>query len=184
VSTENKRLVAAADVIDTHTPNGGSVILRGVNTALDSDVGEAFIADCARHMEGLMSDLEIKTKYELSDEDWQQLASNTSLLHAVRAERDRRIHNGCAAREAAQWFFAKAPAILGQLLSDNLVSPRHRIEAARELRQAAGSGPNTGPGPDDKVVITIDLGGDEKLVYEKQLAPVGPLPTGGEKQDE
>ena len=31
----------------------GSVVLRGVTVVLDTDVGQAFVADCARHTEGL-----------------------------------------------------------------------------------------------------------------------------------
>ena len=169
MATPNKSsYTAASDVADADPAIGGSVILRGVRVALDTDVGQAFIADCARNIEGLISDLEIKTKYELSDEDWERLASNAPLLRAVRAQRERRIFNGEAPREAAQRHFAKAPAILNNILTDEQVSPRHRIEAARELRQVAGSGPERAPRPGEKFIIMIDLGGDEKLVFEKK----------------
>jgi hypothetical protein len=154
----------------------GSVVLRRVTVALDTDVGQAFMTDCARNTEGLMSDRDIKTKWVLSDEDWAGLASNTPLLDAVRAERDRRILNGDAAREAAQRYFAEAPTVLGDILTDELASPRHRIEAAKELRQVASDGPNTASGTGEKFVITINLGADEKLVFEKEIAPFGPLP--------
>src|SRR5580700_10286951 len=118
----------------------GSVNLRRVTVALNTDVGGAFITDCARHTERLLSDSEIKDGWGLSDEDWGRLADNAPLLQAVRAERERRICNGDAAREAAQRHFAKAPAVLNDILTNELVSPRHRIEAARELRQAAAGG--------------------------------------------
>src|SRR5258708_2741488 len=116
----------------------GIIVLRGAAVALDSHDGQDFIADCPRHTERLLSDNEIKDKWTLSNEDWIGLAANTPLLDAVRAERERRILNGEAAREAAQRFFVKAPTVLLDILSDEMVSPRHRIEAARELRQAAG----------------------------------------------
>src|SRR5205823_4419486 len=122
----NDHLVAQAPMRPVTTAgSAGSVILRGVTVALDSDVGEAFVIDCARNTEGLIPDGEIKTKYELSDQDWERLAGNTPVLHAVRAERERRIANGDAAREGAQRYFAKAPTILGDILRDNLASPRH-----------------------------------------------------------
>jgi hypothetical protein len=156
----------ASDVADAATEAGGTVVLRRVTVALDTDVGQAFIADCARNIEGLISDLEIKTKYELSDADWEQLASNSPLLHAVRDERERRVLSGEAPREAAQRHFTKAPAILNDILTDEQVSPRHRIEAARELRQVAGSGPERGPTPGEKFTIVIDLGGDDKIIKE------------------
>jgi hypothetical protein len=112
----------------------------------------------------------------LSDRDWERLAGNKPLLQAVREERERRIASGDAAREAAQRHYAKAPTVLGDILTDNLVSPRHRIEAAKELRQVAGNGSDTKPGTGEKFIITINLGADETLHYEKLVAPLGPLP--------
>ena len=156
--------------------NTGSVLLRGVTVALSTDVGQAFIADCARNTEGLMPDHEIKAKYELSEADWEQLAGNTPLLHAVRKERERRILSGEAAREAAQRHFVKAPNVLNRILTDEQVAPRHRIEAARELRQVVANGPDTPPRAGEKFVITINLG-DETHVYEKELPPPRPLPS-------
>ena len=67
---------------------------------------------------------------------------------AVRAERERRILSGEAPKEAAQRHFTKAPAVLNDILTDEQVSPRHRIEAARELRQVAGSGPERARRPE------------------------------------
>jgi len=155
----------------------GSVLLRGVSVLLDTDVGQAFVADCCRHTEGLLSDSDIKSKWALGDEDWMRLATNKPLLEAVRAERDRRVHNGEAAREAAQLHFAKAPTVLGDILTDEQISPRHRIEAARELRQVAGDRPDAASGVDDKIIIKINLGGDEKLIFEREIAPCEPVPS-------
>jgi hypothetical protein len=177
MATPTKSATDSAAVTATVTAaETGSVRLRGLMVALDTVVGAAFIADCARHTEGLLSDDEIKDKWTLSDEDWAGLAANTPLLKAVQAERQRRIHSGDAPREAAQWHFAKAPTVLGTILTDELVSPRHRIEAAKELRQVAGNGPEAASGPKEPFVITINLGGDEKLVFEKELAPRSPSP--------
>lgn len=125
----------------------------------------------------MLSDSDIKGKWTLGDQDWINLADNAPLLQAVRAERERRITNGDAAREGAQRYFAKAPIVLGNILTDEQVSPRHRIEAARELRQVAGNELDTVPGAAEKFVITINLGGDEKLVYEKEIAPRAPSPS-------
>jgi hypothetical protein len=147
-----------------------TVVLRDVRVALDSETGRLFIADCARNIDGLLSDVEIRTKYGLSDEDWMGLAGNAYLLSTIRAERDRRIANGDAVREAAQRHLAKAPDVLGGILTDEQVSPRHRIEAAKELRQAAGNDPDRTSMPTEKFIIHIDLGADEKLVYEAEIA--------------
>jgi len=148
----------------------GRVVLRGVIEALDADVGQAFITDCCRNTEGLLCDEDLRAKWALSDKYWSELANNEPLIQAVRAGRERRIANGDAAREAAQRHFANAPTVLGGILNDRLVSPRHRIEAAKELRQVAGNGPENQPTPGEKFTITIDLGGDDKLVYETKMA--------------
>jgi hypothetical protein len=63
------------------------------------------------------------------------------LQRAVAAAKTRRIHDGSAAREKAAHLFIEAPAVLGEIIRDNSMSPRHRIEAARELRQVAAVGP-------------------------------------------
>ena len=154
----------------------GSVRLRGVSVSLDSDVGQAFVVDCCRHTEGLLSDSEIKSKWVLSGEEWVGLAANTPLLGAVRAERERRILSGAAAREAALRYFAQAPNVLSGILTDEQVSPRHRIEAARELRQVACESP-AASGADEKIIIKINLGGGEKLIFEKEIAPCEPVPS-------
>jgi hypothetical protein len=121
-------------------------------------VGQTFIADCARNTEALIPDREIKTNYELSDEDWNRLGENTSLLHAVRTERERRVKTGGATREAAQRHFA-APTVLNEILTNRLASPRHRIEAAKELRQLATNGSDT-TSNEEKFVLIINLGAD------------------------
>ncbi len=160
-------------------PKAGSVVLRGVTVALDTDVGQAFVTDCARHTEGLLTDSDIKAKWSLTEQDWVGLATNTSLLDAVRTERERRVYNGVAAREGALWHFAKAPATLGNILTDEGVQMRHRIEAARELRQVASNAKDAGSGPREKFVIRIDLGGGHEIVEE--FTPRNPpFPVDGE----
>lgn len=136
-----------------------TVVLRGVAAPLDSEQGAAFVTDCARNTEGLLADEDIKAKWAVSDEAWSNLAHNKALLEAVRAQRERRIRSNEAAREAAQQHLAKAPAVLGNILMDEHTAPRHRIEAAKELRQAAG-GEADSFGQKETFVIHIDLGAD------------------------
>jgi hypothetical protein len=175
------KILAPVTADDVET---GSVILRGVTVSLDSEVGRAFILDCARNVERQMSESEIKSKYELIDTDWKRLADNAPLLRAIRAEHERRVLNGEAAREAAQRHLTKAPAVLNGILLNAQISPRHRIEAARELRQAAASGPDISAEPREKVVIHIDLsadGTDCKFVKEVTVSKAVPPPDDGEQ---
>jgi hypothetical protein len=154
--TSKDRIVVAAT---------GTVVLRGRPVSLDTDVGVDFTKHCARNVEGLLPESELRAKYQLSDEDWAGLAKNEQLLRAVRSEVDRRIANGECAREAALQHHAKAPSILNEILQNETISPRHRIEAARELRHLAG-GARENSGTGEKFVIMIDLGEDCRLVQE------------------
>jgi hypothetical protein len=153
-----------------------TVILRGISIPLSSDVGGAFITDCSRNRERLVSDNQICEKYGLSLNAWAEIAQNKAVRHAVNAEHERRIRNGDAAKEAAAKLFAEAPEVLGSILHNEHASPRHRIEAARELRATANTGAErTGNTSDsDRFIITIDLGGDEKLKFNKRITPLTP----------
>jgi hypothetical protein len=147
-------------------PVGGTVVLRGVSVSLDTDIGEEFVADCARHIEGLIAEHDVMTKWGIPPEAWEALADNAPLLRAVRAERERRLIAGEAVREAAQREFSKAPSILGRILSDDDTSPRHRIEAARELRAVTTAGIKDGRAQGERFTITINLGADETRVFD------------------
>jgi len=150
------------------------VILRGISIPLASDIGGAFITDCSRNRERLVSDNQICEKYGLSLNAWAEIAQNKAVRLAVNAEHERRIFNGDAAKEAAAKLFAEAPEVLGNILHDKHASPRHRIEAARELRATANTGAEKTGDTADRVVITINLGADQKLVFDKQVAPLTP----------
>ena len=165
-----------ANAIDFNPNDDAVVMLRGVSIPLASDVGGAFIADCSRNRERLVSDNQICEKYGLSVNAWAEIAQNKAVRHAVNAEHERRIRNGDAAKEAAAKLFAEAPEVLGSILHNEHASPRHRIEAARELRATANTGAErTGNTSDsDRFIITIDLGGDEKLKFNKRITPLTP----------
>jgi hypothetical protein len=143
----------------------GQVRVRGTNVGLDSEPAKDFVKDCARNIEGLKPDRELQEHWGLDEREWARLAENTPLLNAIKAERERRIRSGDAAREAAQQHFANAPSILNDILTNETISPRHRIEAAKELRQVVtGARENAATG--EKFVIMIDLGEDCRLVKE------------------
>ena len=88
---------------------------------------------------------------------------------AVQREKQHRIASGAAAREKAQSLFVQAPDVLGNILNDTSTSPRHRIEAARELRQVAGGGSEATSGSSERFIIRIDLtaGGGEVITFNK-----------------
>jgi hypothetical protein len=103
----------------------GSVVLRGTEIGLVTDIGEAFVLDCARYCEGLLTEEQVKKKYELSSNAWSRLSENKPLQRAVERAKERRIRTGDAAREKAQHLFITAPNVLGDILNNTLTSPRH-----------------------------------------------------------
>src|SRR5262245_57790992 len=117
-----------------------TVTLRGVQVPLNSDIGGAFVTDCARNRERLFSDDQLQEKYDIDPSDWNDIIKNKPLRLAINSECERRMLNGDGAREAAAKQFTKAPAVLGGILEDQGASPRHRIEAAKELRATARAG--------------------------------------------
>lgn len=156
----------------TKSSDDDCVILRGVSVPLISDLGGAFITDCSRNRERLLNDNQIQEKYSLSPDYWNGLAQNKTLRLKINAEHERRVRNGTAAQESAAKIFAEAPEVLGNILQDKSASPRHRIEAARELRATAGTGAET-TSTADRFIITINLG-EDRLLVNKPIKPLTP----------
>jgi hypothetical protein len=150
------------------------VTLRGVPVPLASDVGGAFISDAARNKEKLFSDQRLCEKYDISFDDWVEIAKNKAFRLAVNAECERRTLNGDAAKEAAAKFFVEAPQVLSDILRNEHASAKHRIDAARELRATANTGAEKTGDTSDRFHIVINLGADQKLVFAKQIAPLTP----------
>jgi len=150
------------------------IILRGVAVPLESDVGRAFVCDAARNSEGIFNDGQITEKYGLTLETWRQLVKNKSLARAVFHERQRRVRSGLAAQEAAAELFAQAPAVLGGIMNNPYASPRHKVEAIRELRQTAINNGSERTAKDaEQFIITINIG-DDKLLINKSITPLTP----------
>src|SRR5262249_11481239 len=128
--------------------------------------------DLARYAEGLYSEQAVKKKYRFDDGTWAKLGENEALIEAIEAEKVRRIRSGQTARERALLLYAEEPNTLGRILNDNGVSPRHKIESARELRAIVATGPEAAPA-EERFTIVINLGEDHKLVIDKPIA-IGP----------
>ena len=155
-------------VLNPHS--GAAVILRGIAIPLESDIGSAFVSDCARNRERLISDQLLCERFGITSDDLKTISANPAVRLAVSAEAERRTHSGLAAQESAAKLFQEAPEVLGKILKNESASPRHRIEAARELRATAQPGAERAGDTADKVVVHINLGND-RLLFEKQIAP-------------
>jgi hypothetical protein len=140
-------------------PSSGSVVLRSIKIDLNSDIGAAFTVDCCRFIEGLISEEALRKKFELDDAAWQGLSENEELQRLVGAQKEKRIRNGEAAREKAAHLFVEAPTVLGDILRDPTNSPRHRVDAIRELRACAGVGSENKPADErEHIHISINFG--------------------------
>lgn len=144
------------------------ITLHGVATSLSSEEGRAFVQDCTRAGENLISDADVKAKYEISDATFAAIAANKAVQRAVRAEAEKRTRLGISARESAARIHARAPAIIGSILDDKGAHPRFRLEAARDLKSTAlgDSSTEMPANAAEKFVITINLGADHIERYE------------------
>jgi hypothetical protein len=152
-------------------PMGEIVSLNKAPFDLATDAGHAFVVDATRAGEGLITDQELKEKYELTPADWRNITRDKALGRAVRAERERRMLDGTAARESAARHFVKAPTILAGIMESAESNPRHVIEAAKEIRAVAVAGNADRPRESERFVIRIDLtaGGGEVETYDRTI---------------
>ena len=127
-----------------------------------------FILAMARYADGLMTEAQIRKRYNFDAATWNRLGENEPLIAKIEAEKERRIRDGSTARERAQALFTSAPTVLGDIMNDGSASPRHRIESAREIRQIAANGPEAAPAA-DRFVININLGADETIRFNKSI---------------
>ena len=155
-----------------------TITLRGTKISLGSDIGTQFVIDAARNREKIFSDARLREKYSIdSDADWNDIVNNKPLRLAVSKECEKRVLRGDTAREAAAQEFIAAPKVLGTILNEKSASPRHRIEASKELRATARSDDEKAGADTERVIVTINLGSapEDRLVYD-----CGPLK---QKQD-
>ena len=113
----------------------------------------------------------MQERYELSATDLQAIAKDKAVGRAIRDERERRVRTGLAAKELAAKFFVKSPGILDQI-QNHADSPRHKIDAIKELRATANGGDGDGEGPTsqgEKFSIIINLGSDVGDRIEKTV---------------
>ena len=130
-----------------------------------------FISDLARFADGLLSEAAVKTKYRLAESAWEALGSDDSLVEKIEAEKVRRIRDGSSKREKAQALIVKAPGILDGIMSDVSASPRHRVDAIKTLDVMAANAPGQSAPASDRFQITINLGADLQLKFDKSRMP-------------
>jgi hypothetical protein len=145
---------------------GDVVDIRPAQLADNAD----FVADLARFADGVLTEKFIRTKYRLAESAWEALGSDDALVEKIEAEKLRRIRDGSTKREKAQALITKAPGILDGIMSDPSASPRHRVDAIRTLDTFAANGP-AGVPASDRFQITINLGADTVLKYDKSILP-------------
>jgi hypothetical protein len=142
---------------------GDIIDLKGRNFPIDltSDVGHQWVIDCCRAGEGIITDIELSEKWDLTDADWQAIRKDKTLERAIRTERERRVRTGQAVKETAAKHLVKGPGILDSIMSREDANPRHKIEAYKELRNTASVGADAeGRANSDRFIITINLGTD------------------------
>jgi hypothetical protein len=129
-----------------------------------------FILDCTRYSEDLATEAAVRKKYHLDESTWESLGKDDALVERIEEEKLRRVRDGSLKRERAQQLIVKGPEILDGIMSDTKANAKHRIDAAKVLDTFAANGPQTAA-DEDRVIITINLGADTKLVFDKAVKP-------------
>jgi hypothetical protein len=160
----------------------GNVVLRGVVVAVNSDVGQAFVIDCVRHIEDLLDANQLRVKYGLTDEEtWQALETNNALQLAIAAMKERRIRDGTAQREKAARHWLTAVDVVNAIVQDPTAPSRARLDGARELRACAVPAAETNTPASDRYVINISFA-SHKVHKTVDLTPRPPEPDDDEYQ--
>src|SRR5262249_13067962 len=136
----------------------------------------ALVVDCARFAEGLLSEKDVRKKWRFDESTWESLGKDDALIERIEAEKLRRIRDGSLKRERAQNHIVAAPDILNTIMSDPKANAKHRIDSAKVLDTLAANG-STASEAGDRVIVTINLGADTKLRFDK---PIRPSPNDGE----
>jgi len=131
------------------------------------------IIDCCRYSGGLLSEAAVKKKYRFTDDVWTRLGEDEPFVEAIEAEKLRRVRNGSAKRELAQKHVARAADILNSIMCDERASPRHRVDSVKALDALAGGETQAAP-EQDRFRIVINLGADQRLVFDKAIKPDAP----------
>jgi hypothetical protein len=152
--------MSATDLERGATVVGALVVtVGGRELALGSDAGRALIEDIARYTEGLLDEDDLCSAWGISSDELKAIKDDARVFEAVRASKYQRQQDGRAARELARRAFVKAPRVLEQILEDSYAPTRTKIEAARELRAAAGFSADESAKTSEVFKVFINIGG-------------------------
>jgi hypothetical protein len=129
------------------------------------------VADCARFAEGLLSEKDVRKKWRFDESTWESLGSDDELARTIEEEKTRRIRDGSYKRERSQQLVTKAPDVLDGIMMDAKANARHKVDAIKTLDALADPGSQRNPADEDRVIVTINMGGDSKLVFDKPIRP-------------
>jgi hypothetical protein len=131
----------------------------------------SFVEDLARFADGTYTEQAIRKKYRLEESDWDALGKDDTLVRAIEDRKLHRIRNGATKRERAQIEIVNGPPALAKIMKDPNANQRHVIDAIKCLNDLATPEPTTAQNSSERFIITINLGNDEKLTFNKKIAP-------------
>src|SRR5262245_19954778 len=137
--------------------------------ALSQDL--EFITDCARFAEGNFSEAAMRRKYHLEEEAWTALGKDERLIEQVELEKTARIRSVATKREKAQQLIIKGPEILDGIATNPKASDKHKIDAVKALDALADPGSQASRDDSERVIVSINLGADAKLTFNKSVKP-------------
>ena len=76
----------------------------------------------------------MKKKYRFDGTTWERLGRDEELVESIQDERVRRVRSGACKREKAQRYVVRAPDVMNDIMTDENMPARQRIESAKTLR--------------------------------------------------
>lgn len=137
-----------------------------------------FVLDFCRFSEQLegYSENFLRRKWNFTEETWEQLGNDDELVRIIEKEKLRRVRDGSFKREKAQALIIKGPKILDDIMTSPKSNDRHKVDAIKALNSIAEPSAQAAHNDADRVIIQINLGADEKLVFGGPIKP-DPNPT-------
>src|SRR5262245_49718270 len=132
---------------------------------------QAFIEDLSRFAEGVLTEKQVRQKYHLFDEATWTALNDDTLVERIELEKVRRIRDGSFKREKAQQLIIKGPEILDGIATNPKASDKHKIDALKTLDSLADPGSQAARDDSDRVIVSINLGADAKLTFNKSVKP-------------
>jgi hypothetical protein len=129
-----------------------------------------FLEDLARYADGTLSEVQVRRIHNLDETTWERLGKDDALVERIELRRIERTRSGQTKKELAQLHIVRGPIRLASIMDDPRANARHVVDSIKALNDLTGD-TTRAEKEMDRVVVTINLGGDTKFRVEGNARP-------------